>query len=168
MSPRILWQSHPSFRCYDFEAFQEYNKKMISLVKRHKKKVMQDDADFQHDMMLVSSKNMPSNGKVVWHTHRARELLKKDVRDGLASSTKPAILRLTRTEYQDFSVEKFCKEVHHEKQRQRAKPFWQWFRNKDAREMHERKVAELRSEWICHNDEDVNDLAETLNNKKFF
>jgi hypothetical protein len=76
---------------------------------------MQDDADFQHDMMLVSIKNLPSNGKAVWHTHRARELLKMDVGDGLASSMKPAILRLTRTEYQDFSVEKFCKEVHHEK-----------------------------------------------------
>lgn len=34
--------------------------------------------------------------------------------------------------------------------------------------MHERKVSELRSEWICHNDKDVNDLAEALNNKKFF
>ena len=72
------------------------------------------------------------------------------------------------TDKDRVSVEKFCKEVHHEKQRQRAKPFWQWFRNKDAREMHERKVSELRSEWICHNDKDVNDLAEALNNKKFF
>ena len=34
--------------------------------------------------------------------------------------------------------------------------------------MHERQVAELRKEWINNNDEDVIDLAETLNNKKFF
>jgi len=59
-------------------------------------------------------------------------------------------------------VTKFCKEVHHEKQRQRAKPFWQWFRNKEAREMHESQVNELRRTWIHDNDVEVNKLRQDM------
>lgn len=168
MPVRTLWQSRAAFRCYDLKMFEEYNQKMIRLTNKHRKVVMQDDAAFEHDKKLFPGNPVTVNGEPVWYTHPAKELLKRDVKNGLASSLKPSELRDTRPEYKEFSVKKFCKQVHHEKQRQRAKPFWQWFRNKDAREMHERQVAELRKEWINNNDEDVIDLAETLNNKKFF
>lgn len=157
MPVRTLWQSHAAFRCYSFEAFSDYNEKMIRLTKKHKKVVMQDEADFQHDMSLIPEKSM-----LVWYTHPAKELLKKDVESGVASTMYPKDLRETRIEYQDFPIQKFCSEVHHEKQRQRAKPFWQWFRNKEAREMHESQVNVMRNQWIQDNDEDVNQLREVL------
>ena len=147
MSPETIWQSHAAFRCYDFESFRGYLKNMQALTKKHRKIVAQDEADFQHDMELITEKS-----GLIWYKHPAKELLKEDVASGMASSMKPRELRETRPEYREFSVTKFCKEVHHEKQRQRAKPFWQWFRNKEAREMHESQVNELRRTWIHDND----------------
>eukprot|EP00985_Skeletonema_marinoi_P018651 scaffold10460_cov136-Skeletonema_marinoi.AAC.1 len=155
MSVRTLWKSHAVFRCYDFELFEEYNKKMIKLTKKHKKLVEQDEADFQHDMKLI-----PETSELAWYKHPAKDLLKKDVKDGVASSTKPKELRQTREEYQEFPIKKFCKEVYHEKQKQCAKPFWQWFRNKQARQIHESEVNKMRRDWI--HDEDVNQLTAKL------
>ena len=162
MSVEIIWQSHAAFRCYELQEFQVYYKKMVKLVEKHKKVISQDEADFQHDMALIYDKTCKETTPV-WHTHPAKTLLKMDVEDGKASAMKPLELRGTRKEYQEFSVVKFCKEVHHEKQRQRAKPFWQWFRNKEARQLHESQVKEMRKECVCFNDEYVNELVEELN-----
>jgi len=148
MTVHALWQSHSAFRCYDFESFQGYHKKMVNLTKKHRKIVLQDEADFEHDMKLISAEE----SGLKWYEHPAKEFLKEDVANGIASTIQPHELRLTRQEYQQFDVKKFCKEVHHEKQKQRAKPFWQWFRNKEAREMHERQVMELRKSWIHDNE----------------
>ena len=161
MSVETIWQSHAAFRCYELQKFQVYYKKMVKLVKKHKKVISQDEADFQHDMALIYDKTCEET-TLVWHIHPAKTLLKMDVENGKASAMKPRELRETREEYQEFSVVKFCKEVHHEKQRQRAKPFWQWFRNKEARELHESQVKEMRKEWVCFNDESVNELVEKL------
>jgi len=150
-----IWQSHAAFSCYDFESFQGYYKNMQALTKKHRKIVTQDEADFQHDMKLI-----PEKTGLIWHKHPAKELLKEDVKRGVALSMKPQELRETRPEYKSFSKTKFCKEVHHEKQRQRAKPFWQWFRNKEAREMHESHVNELRRTWIS--DVEINQLSEVM------
>ena len=56
--------------------------------------------------------------------------------------------------HQEFTIMKFCKEVHHEKQRQRRSHSgsWQWFCNEEAREMHESHVNELRRLWAHDND----------------
>ena len=164
MTERELWQSHPAFRCYDFNLFREYNKNMINLTKKHWKIVNQDKQDFEHDKKLMPDKSITLNGEPFWYTHPAKELLRTDLRDELMSSLDPSALRETRPEYKEFTTRKFCKEVHHEKQRLRAKPFWQWFRNKNAREMHDKQVAELRKEWINDNDEDVNEIIEVLKN----
>jgi hypothetical protein len=83
---RTLWQSHA--------AFSDYNEKMIRLTKKHKKVVMQVEADIQHDMNLIPDKSM-----LVWYTHPAKELLKKDVQSGVASTMDPKDLRETRIEY---------------------------------------------------------------------
>jgi len=157
MSMQTIWQSHAAFRCYDFESFHGYFKNMKALTKKHRKVVTQDEADFQHDMKLF-----PEKSGLIWHKHPAKELLKKDVKSGVASSMKPRDLQKTRPEYKQFSVKKFCKEVHHEKQRQRAKPFWQWFRNKEAREIHESQVNELRRTWIHDNDVEVDTLRQDM------
>ena len=105
---------------------------MVKLVKKHKKVISQDEADFQHDMALIYDKTCKETTPV-WHTHPAKTLLKMDVENGIASAMKPRELRGTRKEYQDFSVVKFCKEVHH-----------------------------MRKEWACFNDESVNELVEEL------
>ena len=162
MSVRELWQSDAHFRCYEFELFEEYNRKMINLTKKHKKLVDQDEADFKHDMSLFPEKDVTLRGEPFWFSHPAKLLLKGDIKSGLLSSMKPSELRQTRDEYKAFSPQKFCKEVHHEKQRQRAKPFWVWNRNKDAREIHEKEVELLRKEWMCSNDQEVNELSDKL------
>jgi len=64
MSVHAIWQSHTAFRCYDFESFQGYYTKMKALVKKHRKIVMQDEADFQHDMNLI-----PEKSHDVWYRH---------------------------------------------------------------------------------------------------
>jgi hypothetical protein len=145
---------------------------MKALVKKHRKIVMQDEADFQHDMNLI-----PEKSHDVWYRHPvsgtdirlkncSRKMWKKDwLHQWIHKNCQE--LWGTRIEYQSFSTQKFCKEVHHEKQRQRAKPFWQWFRNKEAREMHEREVSELRSQWIHDNDQEVNQLREDMERKCF-
>ena len=86
MSPQTIWQSHAAFRCYDFESFRGYLKNMQALTKKHRKIVAQaqDEADFQHDMKLI-----PEKSGLIWYKHPAKELLKEDVANSVASSMKP-------------------------------------------------------------------------------
>ena len=84
--------------------FEEYNQKMIRLTNKHRKVVMQDDAAFEHDKKLFPGNPVTVNEEPVWYTHPAKELLKRDVKNGLASSLKPSELRDTRPECKEFSV----------------------------------------------------------------
>ena len=109
MTERELWQSHPAFRCYDFNLFREYNKNMINLTKKHWKIVNQDKQDFEHDKKLMPDKSITLNGEPFWYTHPAKELLRKDLRDELLSSLDPSALRETRPEYKELLHASFAK-----------------------------------------------------------
>jgi len=79
---------------------------MQALTKKHREIVTQDKADFQHDMNLI-----PEKSGLKWQKIRLKNSSRK-----ISKMGEP---------HQEFTIMKFCKEVHHETQRQRAKPFCQ-------------------------------------------
>ena len=61
---------------------------------------------------------------------------------------KPALLQATRKEYQEFGALTFRKNVHQEKEKQRAAPYWRHKRNIDAMLEHAKQRASNKDEWV--------------------
>ena len=64
---------------------------------------------------------------------------------GRGMTLLPSELRMTRKEYQDFSVKTFCAHVHQEKRKMREKPYWIPKRNKDGMKRHEEEVNNAKT-----------------------
>ena len=58
----------------------------------------------------------------------------------------PSVLRMSREEYQAFSLNTFCAHVHQEKRNQREKAYWIPKRNKDGMKKHEEEVNAAKTE----------------------
>ena len=79
---------------------------------------------------------------------------------------KPKELRETRLEYQDFSVEHFCKYCHQELRSQREKSYWILLRNKLGLLNYNEEAAASKSEFgkRMHNKKDMKDITDELAN----
>ena len=92
-------------------------------------------------------KEKTSRGKLFWDTHEASRLLPKDIESGKLKEMKPKDLRETRLEYQDFSVEDFCKHCHQELRSQREKPYWIPLRNELGLRKYNEEAAACKSDF---------------------
>jgi len=81
-----------------------------------------------------------------WEMHKASELLEKDEESGRAQELKPMALWKSRTVYQDFPIDVFCKHIYQLQSKQLAAPFWQYKRNMIARMKYE-EVERWMKEW---------------------
>lgn len=92
----------------------------------------EEEARFAEYCRRFPAKKLTKCGEPFWNKHPAKDCLAEDVRSGLAYELKPADLRATRKEYQEFSAFTFRKHVHQEKEKQRSKPYWRHKRNIEA------------------------------------
>jgi hypothetical protein len=138
-----LWNSNQHFKCYAKADFRKYLKDMKTLTEHTKAAVHADEELFQEDMKNFPPQETTQRGEKFWYNHPASSLLAEDLKNGWAYDMKPAQLRLSRKEYQDFTPRTFLKHVHQEKEKQRAAPYWRHKRNIAAQQ----KIAEERS--VC-------------------
>eukprot|EP01082_Thalassiosira_pseudonana_P012983 g11855.t1 g11855 contig6:726043-726965(-) len=98
-------------------------------------------------------KSKPWKGCPVWHTHPAKDLLEKDVANGLHLDFKPAELWEMRDEYMEFTLKVFGKHVHQEKSKQIQEPYWVVKRNKMARKIFADDAKKMATKWIEDGDD---------------
>ena len=80
-------------------------------------------------------------------SYMARNLLKRDVKSGVANVKKPKELWGTRHKYKEFPLGVFRNHIHQEKRRQQEELGYFQKRNKKAQKMHENEVNEMKDEW---------------------
>ena len=165
MTPEQIYDSHKSFHSFPRDRFIINVNNLKASRARVKKIIAEDEREFSIEQSLFPRRGLTSRGKPFWDTHKANESLKMDVEAGKLEEMKPRELRLTRQEYQEFSVQDFCKYCHQEKRAQREKPYWIPLRNKAGLSKYEAEVQDCKSEFDnLMLQEDIDGIAELLEN----
>ena len=142
-----LWNSNQNFNCYPKADFQKYFKEMKAMTEKARAAIEVDEKLFEEDMKNFPPSKTTKNGEKFWYNHAARSFLSEDLQNEWAYDMKPAALRLTRKEYQEFTPLTFRKHVHQEKERQRAAPYWRHKRNIAAQKKISEERAEMKRQW---------------------
>ena len=160
MSAPQIWAAHPQFQLYPLDDFKKYNTNMKKLVSKKLQIVAVEEEFFKEDMKNDPEKQSTCRNTPFWNKHAAKQLLSKDIRDGLVEGLKPKQLREKRPEYQEFPPEFFRKRIYEIKGKQRAGPYWQAKRNKNALKSHQIEAERLRKEWA--EDDEILELMGSL------
>ena len=160
MSAAQIWAAHPQFQLYPLDDFKKYNTNMKKLVSRKLQIVAVEEDFFKEDMKNEPEKQSTCRNTPFWNKHAAKQLLSKDIWDGLGEGLKPKQLREKRPEYQEFPPEFFRKRIYEIKGKQRAGPYWQAKRNKNALKSHQIEAKRLREEWA--EDDEILELMGSL------
>ena len=164
LTPAEVYLSHPSFACYPKDRFIANLANLKEALRIEHERVVQEEKEFIQEQSLYPRGKVTSRGKPFWDTHPGNELLKIDIAEGNLENMKPAGLRLTRVEYQDFSVTDFCKYVHQELRCIREKPYWIKERNKKGLEKYNKEVLANKSEFDRHvMEEEIDNVADLFN-----
>ncbi|KAL7537423.1 hypothetical protein ACHAXR_007812 [Thalassiosira sp. AJA248-18] len=161
MSAEQIWESHPQFQLYELEKFKGYNERIQTLTTKRKSMIAEEEASFERDMLRVPKRGTTSKGVPFWHTHAAAVLLEQHITEEMAgtkSKARPHQLWRSRAEYQEFPLPIFRKHMYQERMKQIAAPYWQYKRNKNAREKYDQKEKMLK-EW---NEAQINREVEGL------
>jgi len=142
-SAEEVYALHPEFQLYPFPRFKENLKSLRAAVKKEKEIIADDERNFEHDMALFPRKERTSRNEHFWDTHPAKLLLESDLTDmseGKKEILLPSELRMTRSEYQDFSIATFGNHVKRTKRSMREKTYWIPKRNRQGMQKHEEDV----------------------------
>lgn len=152
-----IYQSNELFQVFQFDYFKKNLDKLKEIAKKQLLVIEEEEADFKKEQVFYPSpENKPTNRKYpYWQYHPADELMKEDVKSGLAYELTPLQLRAKRQEYQAFPQKVLRGHIHQEKRTQREKDYWVTKRNKDAQRKREKEAKKLKEEWEqdMHNDE---------------
>ena len=147
LSAEDIYKHHPIFQQYDLTDFKKWDKEMIKLTDKHRKRLEENVEMFYRHRQIHPMKTISARGKRIWNNHPAKIQLIEDTRSGKASNTKPMELWKSFEPYQDFSLEDFQKHIYQEQYRQIAGPYWQKKHNKAAQKKHKEEVERLYQEW---------------------
>ena len=148
-SPEEVYALRAEFKLYPFDRFKGNLKSLREAVRKEKAIIAVNERDYLYDQTYFPRKEKTSRGVHFWDTHPANALLQKDLKDikeGKKEVQLPSKLRMSRKEYQAFSVKTFCAHVHQEKRNQREKAYWIPKRNKDGMKKHEEEVNTVKTE----------------------
>ncbi|EJK64850.1 hypothetical protein THAOC_14373 [Thalassiosira oceanica] len=150
MTPAEVYLSHPSFACYPKNRFIANLANLKEALRIERERVAQEEKEFLREQSLYPRGKVTSRGKPFWDTHPGNALLKFDIAEGKLENMKPAGLRLTRAEYQDFSVRDFCKYIKE--------------RNKKGLENYNEEVLANKNEFDRHVlEEEIDNVADLFN-----
>ena len=162
-----VYALHPEFQLYPFARFKENLKSLRAAVKREKEIVAGDERDYRHDITLFPRKERTSRNVHFWDTHPAKLLLESDLTDmseGKKEVLLPSELRMTRSEYQDFSIATFGDHFKRTKRTMREKTYWIPKRNRQAMKKHEEDVKEITN--YLHIEHSVDETAKIFEGLK--
>merc|ERR1712115_224094 len=89
MSSEDIYEHHSIFQQYDLEDFKKWDKDMIKLTDRHRKRLEEDVELFRQHRQLHPMKKISSRGKPIWSNHPAKLQLINDTRRLKSANTKP-------------------------------------------------------------------------------
>lgn len=90
--------------------FPENKKQMTA----KKKKSMADYESMRHHLHINPQKKHNAKGELIFSAHPAQKLLRQDIKNSVHEGKTPHALRLTRPEYQQFSIQVFRQRIYQE------------------------------------------------------
>ena len=160
MTTQQVYDSSPLFKCYEFDEFKKYDKKMIELTKTKSHRIAKENRAFHQDRFLYPRNTTTLHGEPFWDTHAAKDLLAEDVTNGVAAELAPMDLWQTRDEYKAFNLRTFRKHIYQEQEKQRSAVYWQYKRNKVAQKEHNDEMECKKSDWCQTKDDcDFNEMV---------
>ena len=121
MKPKEVWALQPEFVDVKYENFRTNFAKMKKSIKENQNRADNDETGFLHDMTIYKLAKV-SGG--YWDGSEAQQLLKRDIRKRRHEKMKPEFLHLSRSQYQEFSLEKFRGHIHQELRSERETNYW--------------------------------------------
>jgi len=119
MSPREAWEQvykhHKAFKNVPWEQFEEnfQNNCDQFLQKRQRREL--EEMLYQHDKALHPRTNpRDSQGRLIFHRHAAKDLLRTDIQNGLYPQKKPEELWHSHPEYEEFELKVFTQRIYQE------------------------------------------------------
>ena len=103
-----VYLSHPSFVCYQKDRFIANLANLKQALRIERAWVVQEEEEFGLSLPYYPRGKVTSRVKLFWDTHPGNALLKVDIAEDKVKNMKPAGLRLTRAEYQDFNAKDFA------------------------------------------------------------
>jgi hypothetical protein len=147
MTAEQLLDSHDCFKPYSVENFRVYVKDVEKRTRELRSVIDKEEQAHRAFCTKYPRNELTNKGVPFWDVHPAKQLLEKDVKDGVAAELKPKKLWSTRPEYKEFTLKIFTEHYYQETRKQLAAPYWQYKRNKYALKEHQEEVGSMRNEW---------------------
>jgi len=127
-----------AFKRVPFEQFEEKLESHRGQVAKDNEKVSAAMRAFEHDQALFSRRTHNRRGKLVFDVHPAKLKLQEDVKNKVHKDLLPSELRLTRPEYQCFTLDEFRDRIYQEIRLQRFYNYLELKRNEKEKEQQAR------------------------------
>lgn len=116
---KFKYSTMAAFKHVPFKQFEEKLKSHREQVAKDNVKVSAAMKAFEHDQALFSRRTHNRRGKLVFDVHPAKLKLQEDVKKKVHKNLSPSELRLTRPEYQCFTLDEFRDRIYQEIRLQR-------------------------------------------------
>ena len=113
MSPKSVYTMRPCYSKYKYTNFRNNLLSLRKAVERDLGRAEVDEQAYLHDKALFG---MTADGS--WNRSEAYKLLKDDIQKGKLEGKLPKQVYNSRLEYQDYSLQKFRRQIYHEQTRQ--------------------------------------------------
>ena len=113
------YHQFPEFEKVCFQQFKDRLTDYFKAAERDRHLALRDARVLWHDRKRQPAQTRNERGELVFDQHRAKKLLRKDVKNGVHLTMTPSQLRLTRPEYQEFKKKIFKGRVYQEVRRQK-------------------------------------------------
>ena len=139
MAAEEVYEMHDGiYKKFELKHFKTNLKNLHAAIEKDRERMYHDSAAYYSDMTKQRPPRSQTN-KPHWNTHVAKDLLEIDLDDGLNMIMAPMELWATRSEYQEFELEVFCKHIHQAVGARRKKQYWE-----DMNEAKEKAVRDAR------------------------
>jgi hypothetical protein len=124
MEPATVFRMRPEYQVYHEDNFKTNLKNLKQAIKDKQEYAVIDSAAFAHDSRVNPPVEQTAKGCPRWNGSAAEALLKQDMDDGLHLTMKPAVLRMTRSEYQAYPLAVFRPHIGQEKRSRLNNAYW--------------------------------------------
>jgi hypothetical protein len=124
MVPATVFRMRPEYQVYLEDNFKTNFKNLKQAIKDKQEYAVIDSAAFAHDRRVNPPVELTAKGCPHWNGSAAETFLKQDMDDGLHLTMKPAVLHMTRSEYQVYPLAVFRPHIGQEKRARLNNTYW--------------------------------------------
>lgn len=124
MPPKDVYELHAEFKQFQYSNFRtNLNNLRKSFIERRRRSEF-DESALKSDRAIVQRRTQTHRDYPFWPEADASKLLEIDLKQGQHLHMKPALLYMTRPEYQLFPLDVFRDHIHQELRNQRERSYW--------------------------------------------